>query len=193
VPAGPHAAKQAERVRTRLQAEVDERRNPRTSATVRQLMARYVDVLTIEDTTRVGYERLIRRHIEPLLGDLPIGRVDGETLDSFYKQLRTCGAHCRGQRSVEHRTSAEHECDERCGAHRCRPLGDWSVRHVHNLLNGAFSTAVRWRWIATNPVRQAQAPRSRHPIPSHPPRPGPPESPKRRGWTRTGECSCGWR
>ncbi|MDN5929983.1 MAG: site-specific integrase, partial [Pseudonocardia sp.] len=58
VPAGPKAAKQAEKVRTRLLAEVDERRNPRTSATVNQLLERYLGVLKIEDTTRNGYERL---------------------------------------------------------------------------------------------------------------------------------------
>jgi DNA-binding GntR family transcriptional regulator len=33
-------------------AEVDERRTPRTRATVAQLMERYLDILQIEDTTR---------------------------------------------------------------------------------------------------------------------------------------------
>jgi len=41
---------------------------------------------------------------------------------------------------------------------QCRPLGEASIRHVRNLLNGAFSRAVRWRWIGTYPVDQAQAP-----------------------------------
>lgn len=52
VPAGPKAAKEAEKVRTRLLAEVDDRRNPRPSATVNQLLERYLDLLEIEDTTR---------------------------------------------------------------------------------------------------------------------------------------------
>ncbi len=55
-PPGPRAAKDAEKVRTRLLAEVDERRNPRTKATVGQLLDRYLEVLTVEDTTRQGYE-----------------------------------------------------------------------------------------------------------------------------------------
>jgi integrase len=38
VPAGPSARKDAERVRTRLLNQVDERRNPRTKATVNQLL-----------------------------------------------------------------------------------------------------------------------------------------------------------
>lgn len=45
VPAGPAAAKEAEKARTRLLAEVDERRNPRTKATVNQLLDRYLEVL----------------------------------------------------------------------------------------------------------------------------------------------------
>jgi hypothetical protein len=86
VPAGPKAAREAEKVRPRLLAEVDERRNPRTSATVNQLLDRYLGVLEIEDTTRSGYESMIRLYIRPLLGPLRIGRIDGETLDSFYAE-----------------------------------------------------------------------------------------------------------
>ena len=41
VPAGPSAARDAERVRTRLLNQVDERRNPRTKATVNQLLDRW--------------------------------------------------------------------------------------------------------------------------------------------------------
>ncbi|MGH3927175.1 MAG: site-specific integrase, partial [Pseudonocardiaceae bacterium] len=43
IPAGPRAAAEAEKVRTRLQNQVDEQRNPRTKATVNQLMDRYLD------------------------------------------------------------------------------------------------------------------------------------------------------
>src|SRR3954467_60973 len=65
VPAGRDAAKQAEKTRTRLLAEVDERRNPRTKATIDQLLDRYLDVLKIEDTTRAGYESIARNYIRP--------------------------------------------------------------------------------------------------------------------------------
>jgi integrase len=33
-----------------------------------------------------------------------------------------------------------------------------SVRQIHNLLNGAFTRAERWRWLGSNPVRQAEPP-----------------------------------
>jgi integrase len=122
IPAGKDAAKLAEKARTRMQAEVDERRNPRTKATIAQLMERYLDVLSIEYTTRAGYERLVRLHIGPLLGHLAVGRIDGETLDSFYRELRQCRTHCAGRPVEDHHSPGEHTCDKRCGPHRCQPL-----------------------------------------------------------------------
>src|SRR3954451_7207285 len=63
VPAGPKAAKEAEKVRTRLLNQVDEKRNPRTRATVGQLMDRYMELLDVEATTRHTYDGYIRNHI----------------------------------------------------------------------------------------------------------------------------------
>jgi len=54
---------QAQKILTRLLAQVDEQRNPRTRATVDQLMDRYLDVLDVEDTTRARYESVIRLHV----------------------------------------------------------------------------------------------------------------------------------
>ncbi len=158
VPAGPKAAKEAEKVRTRFLAEVDERRNPRTNATVNQLVDRYLGVLEIEDTTRDGYERLVRIYVRPLLGALPLGRIDGETLDAFYAELRRCRARCDRRTRTDHRTAAEHGCDKRCVPHVCKPLGGSYLRQIHAVLNGAFNRAVRWRWLGTNPAQQADAP-----------------------------------
>ncbi len=80
VPDGPKAWSEAEKVRTRLLADLDADRQPRTSASVRQLLERYLEVIDVEVATRAGYESLIRTHILPLLGDLPVGRVRGEVL-----------------------------------------------------------------------------------------------------------------
>ena len=71
VPAGTNAAKEAEKVRGRLLNQVDEQRNPRTSATMNQLMNRYIEVIDVDRTTRKGYESRINSHIRPLLGHLP--------------------------------------------------------------------------------------------------------------------------
>lgn len=169
VPAGPKARAQAEKVRTRLLADVDAGRQPKTSATVAQLMWRYLEMLHVEESTRSGNEGLIKNHIRPLLGEVPVGRVRGEVLDSFYAQLRTCRRHCRGaRRLVDHRTHVEHECDSRCRAHQCRPLGEATIRQAHVVLNSAFTLAERWEWIGTNPVPKAVAPTAPKPNPEPP-------------------------
>jgi hypothetical protein len=56
VPAGPSAAREAERVRTRLLNQVDERRNPRTKATLNQLLDRWLEAVELETTTRNSME-----------------------------------------------------------------------------------------------------------------------------------------
>jgi hypothetical protein len=56
IPAGPKAAAQAEAARTRLLAQVDERRNPRTSATLDQMLDRYLETLDVA-TQRTGCTR----------------------------------------------------------------------------------------------------------------------------------------
>ena len=169
VPVGPRSAPEAEKVRTRLLGDVDAGRQPRTSATVGQLMQRYLEVIDVEVATRAGYESLIRTHILPLLGDLPVGRLRGEVLDSFYAQLRACRIHCRGTRGlIDHRTRVSHDCDPRCRPHSCRPLGPSGVRQAHVILNSAFSHAMRWEWIGTNPVAKAVAPKAPTPRPQPP-------------------------
>jgi hypothetical protein len=55
IPSGPKAAAAAEKARTRLLAEVDQRRAPRTRATVNELMDRYLERLDVEPTTRERY------------------------------------------------------------------------------------------------------------------------------------------
>jgi hypothetical protein len=69
-------------------------------------MDRYLQFIDVDRTTRKGYESRIRNHIRPLLGRLPVARLDGETLDSFFTVLRTCRAHCQGRRqgTIDHRT-----------------------------------------------------------------------------------------
>jgi integrase len=187
VPAGPSAAKEAERVRTRLLNEVDERRNPRTRATVGQLIDRWFAVLKVEPTTRRGYEGKIRKHIRPLLGELPLTRLDVEALDSFYAELRRCGEHCDGRPYIAHRTPHPHRCDEHKGApcmpadpsgchacrrvcrpHVCRGLSDSTVRQVHWIVSGALDRAVVWKWISVNPAHHADKPALPHPEPEPP-------------------------
>lgn len=57
-----------------------------------QLLDPYFKWLMAEPNTKENYEALARNHIRPLIGDQPVGRMDGERLDSFYDELRTCRA-----------------------------------------------------------------------------------------------------
>lgn len=168
VPAGPKARAEAEKIRTRFINQVDEQRNPRTKATVNQLMDRYLELLDVEVTTWQRYEQTIRCHIRPLLGHLPVARLDGETLDSHQAVLRRCRDHCDGRKAVQHAVNGPHECTEACRPHVCKPLATSSVRKVHYCLSGALSRAVRWRWITVNPLDQAEPPRGARSEPDPP-------------------------
>jgi integrase len=91
----------------------------------------------LSPSTARGYERLIRTHIVPALGAVPLARLRTPQLDSFYGKLRESG-----------------------GANG-RPLSPASVRQVHAIVRRALSQGVRWGWINTNPAANASPPRIR--------------------------------
>ncbi len=168
VPPGPGADKQARRIRDRLISQVEERRNPRTKATVDQLLERYLDQFDGAASTLTLYRGYVRNHISPFLGKIKVGALDADTLDAFYAELRRCRDHCSGRPFTEHRTAVEHGCDDRCAPHRCRPLGATTIRHMHFILSGAYKRAVRWKWVTVNPLPEAEPPAAPVPNP-HPP------------------------
>ncbi|HEY6424224.1 MAG TPA: tyrosine-type recombinase/integrase [Pseudonocardiaceae bacterium] len=47
-------------------------------------------------------------------------------------------------------------------------MSNRSIRYVHFILSGALKRAVRWRWIATNPIAQAVPPSQPKPNPQPP-------------------------
>jgi integrase len=188
IPPGPHARREAERALTRLQAQLDDNRAPRMSASLNQLLDRYFEVgcTNIAPRTRSEYMAKAAKHIRPFLGDMPIGKVDVYVLESLYTDLRQCREHCHRRRAVDHRTSRPHECDEHgaagpcrpfdpdcracrrmCKPHQCKPFADSGIRAVHFILRAAFGAAIRWGWTGTNPVTEAKKP----PMPSSDPRP----------------------
>ncbi|MEU4529658.1 hypothetical protein AB0F49_15640 [Micromonospora ureilytica] len=103
IPADRTSAKEAEKARTRLLAQVDERRNPRTRATLDQLLDRWLEMADIEATTRMGYVNKLNKHVRPVLGKLPVGRLDTEMLESFYARLRRWRDCCGGKAYMKHR------------------------------------------------------------------------------------------
>ena len=129
IPGGPSAARDAERVRTRLLNQVDERRNPRTKATVNQLFDRWLEVAEMETTTRNSVVGRLDRHVRSVLGAVSVSRLDAETLESLYAQLRRCRDRCGGRPSGRAHLPAAGACDGPADprepqrrAEQCRPL-----------------------------------------------------------------------
>jgi integrase len=168
IPAGPGAERRAEQARVRLLAEVQERRNPRTSATVDQLLDQYLTLHNGGKTTLSTYRMYAEKHIRPFLGHVKVGALEADVVDSLYAELRRCREHCNGRRFIEHRTTGEHDCDQRCSPHRCKPLADATIRQIHFLLSGAYNRAIKWRWVSRNPLSQAEPPASPSPDPDPP-------------------------
>ena len=176
IPDGPKAQAAAEKTLTRLLNQVDEKRHPRTSATLNQLLDRWVAAADVAPHTKSSYHSNVRKHIGPVLGSLKVSGVDVEILEAFYAELRRCREHCDGRPYVQHRTTQDHRCDPHpkttceppdpqcrhcrrtCKLHVCAPLSRSSIRHIHWMLSGAFGSAVRWGWIAVNPADQARHP-----------------------------------
>jgi integrase len=186
---------EAQRILTRLQAEVDEQRNARTKATLSTALEAWLRVHEAEENTLECYRGYIRRCIKPHLGHVPVSKVTAQLLEEFYAELRRCRQRCRdGEPAVDHRTTAPHECrtirhrrrpgrpraDEvhdcekagctvvECPPHQCKPMASSTIRQIHWILSAALSAAVRWEWIRSNPAEMAKKPRQL------PPRPEPP-------------------
>lgn len=168
IPAGPNAHAEAQKAMRRLATEVDQRRNPRTNATVNQLLDRHFELAELETNTLANYRSLADKHIRPLIGAVKVGALDGDLFDSFYAELRRCRDHCDRRQRIDHRTNGLHQCDACCTPHQCRPLSNGSIRYIHFILSGALKRAVRWRWITVNPIAQAAPPPQPKPNPPTP-------------------------
>jgi integrase len=77
---------------------------------------------------------IIRAHLRPHFGHLPVGKLTTADIDAFYADLGERGG-----------------CDG-------RPLSDGTVRRIHGVLHRALAQAVRWEWVWTNPAVYATPP-----------------------------------
>jgi integrase len=178
--------REAERIRTRLQADVDAQRNGRTRGTLGMALDKWLAVHEVEETTLEGYRGHIERVIRPALSTTPTVDVGVQVLEELYADLRRCSRRCRnGEPAVDHRTGMPHECRvvkhrrrpgrpsptdlhdcaaagctvTECPPHRCKPMGASGVRQVHWILSSVLAAAVRWGWITSNPAEAAKKPR----------------------------------
>jgi hypothetical protein len=65
----------AQKILTRLLAQVDEQRNPRTKATCGTALEAWMRTHEAEATTRDGYRGYVRRTIAPALGTVPLAKI----------------------------------------------------------------------------------------------------------------------
>ena len=158
-------------LRDRFRAQLREQTAVRTGVTLGYLLDEWLAGHQVEATTRASYSLYVERFIRPALGDqtlTQLARHGPRPYEQLYAQLRICRRRCRGKALVEHRTARPHECDERCRPHVCTPLAASSIRQCHAVLSSAFAAAVRWGWIAFNPMEAAQKPRPPAPTPDPP-------------------------
>jgi integrase len=164
--------KEAERARVRLLAEADAMKTARTKASFGHLLDLWFSQHEVGVSARATYDSLIRNHIRPALGAVPLTKLQrgaAEILERFYGDLRRCSQRCDGRPHVEHLVPGIHDCIVRgCRAHQCRPLAASSVRQIHAVVSGALSAAVRWGWLPFNPAETARIPAKPRPQPRPP-------------------------
>lgn len=187
---------EAKRMLRRFRAQVTEQRHAKTRASLRTAIESWLETHELEESTRENYVGYAERHIYPVLGNEPIGKVTTHALESLYAKLRRCGSRCDGRPFIEHRVDGPHECrlvrhkrppgrppaagypphDCRekgcvaieCRPHVCVPLAAATVRKVHFIIRGAMTAALRWEWITSNPAERAKIPRQPTPNPDPP-------------------------
>ncbi|MER6669697.1 hypothetical protein ABT256_34420 [Amycolatopsis japonica] len=81
VPAGPDAERIADQVQRRLLTSLDEKRHPKTRATIDRILDEHFEHLDVERSTKIRLVRLAKTHIRPLIGAEQAGAMDAERWD----------------------------------------------------------------------------------------------------------------
>ncbi|WP_345647882.1 tyrosine-type recombinase/integrase [Pseudonocardia tropica] len=188
---------EAKRILKKFVAQVAAQRHTTTRATLRTTIEAWLDTHELEETTRATYLGYATKHIYPVVGDQPLGKLATFALERFYAELRRCSERCDGRPFVEHRVEGRsHECREvrhkrppgrppaggypphdcvekgctvvECRQHVCTPLAAATVRKIHFIIRAALTAAERWGWISSNPAELAKIPRAPAPDPDPP-------------------------
>jgi integrase len=125
---------------TRLNAVLSEvqsgKRRAPTKTTLQELADEWRETASRElsPTTRRGYRRLLDVRILRALGRKSLTRLTTQHLDRFYANLAQGTAPGGGA------------------------LAPRSIRHIHAVISGMLTTAVRWGWISSSPAERARLP-----------------------------------
>src|SRR5262245_32568416 len=79
------------------------------------------------------YSEIVEKHIIPQIGEIPLQKLDGTAIDTFYAHLRTTGRR-----------------DGKGG------LSSQTVQHVHRLLSQILKSAVKGRKLKSSPMGAVQ-------------------------------------
>ncbi|WP_160050886.1 tyrosine-type recombinase/integrase [Nocardiopsis sp. FR4] len=97
----------------------------------------------IKQQTKAGYERKIRLHVKPHVGEVKLGRLTGIMLTKLYRTLEEKGSPYPAK----------------------GPLSARSVREVHTILSAALNQAVKDGLLVVNPAVQAKPPTTKEAAP----------------------------
>jgi integrase len=113
---------------------------PRSNQTLGEFLDEWLRSVrpALEVSTLESYERNLRLHVRPQLGDTRLQKLDAGSLNGLYADLLADG-----------------RVDGRGG------LSPRSVRYIHNTLHGAFAAAVKWGRLERNPADLADPPSKR--------------------------------
>ena len=114
----------------KLVAEVEAGKFNRTSATVAQLLDKWLEMAESIQRPRTLYEnrRKIEGRIKPVLGNIRLDRLEPDSLDAVYRQWLAEG------------------------------LSPATVHKLHSVLSAACRQAVKWGWIDRAPTERATPP-----------------------------------
>ena len=134
---------EAEKLRTKFLAQVDENRHPRSNITFVAVLERYLTTLAGEEHTLYWYGSLIVNYIEPTFRQEKAGKITAEMLDMFYARLARCREQCEGKRAGR--------IDPSTGKpHKCRPLKPSTITKLHFFIRPALDAAIRWGYLSVN-------------------------------------------
>lgn len=113
-----------------LVTEVEAGKFDRTTATVGQLLDKWLEATESAQRPRTVYEnkRKIEARIRPVLGDVRLDRLEADTLDAAYRRWLADG------------------------------LSPATVHKFHSILSAACRQAVKWGWIDRAPTERATPP-----------------------------------
>lgn len=94
---------------------------------------------TLRPATLYSYERNLRLHVVPRVGQVPLQALDGGALNFLYAQLLEPGAN---------------------RARPGQPLSARTVRYIATIVKSAFGDAVRWGRLARNPADYSDPPKA---------------------------------